>query len=235
MKNSWKTEDEAEETLANESLPQWYEEDPVLGRAMRMLQKLPLLHQQVIATTISEFIRAQRLTQEHARRALGHQKVLGLLGSQWKSAWFHQDPVLSRAMQDMFKMELEVHYVVGIKILLSIQAIDEYARRHNTSINALERKIIRTVVEAVFTREIEFFREQSELIRQRLRQAKTAVEPTTPVNEFINAEMKVSAESLPTLPKRPPQAKENLTTFSRQNVARNTQAARKRFVIVKVC
>ncbi|MDX2086179.1 MAG: hypothetical protein SFZ03_12415 [Candidatus Melainabacteria bacterium] len=174
---------------ATEPWGRWYEQNPTLGRAVALMEKMPLVQQQCIAQEMIEFIRVEQLTSTNFEpRNLGYEKVQGLMKSKQRARWYDQDPVIHRAFNDLYKMHDQGRHVIALKILLCIQAFDQYIRRNRLeSPEMLPRPIVNSLAKAVFLKDLDVFVEQGKEFR--LQKGAETILP-----QYVDGEMKLRVE-----------------------------------------
>jgi hypothetical protein len=143
---------------------EWLSEAPALQRALNLMETLPTGHQQVLALAIINEVRSQRVTlapDDTGVRNLGLKKIASLMDPKYRERWYNKDSQVQKAINDLFTMPKDFLNIAGMKLLLCMQAFDEYARQNELPADQIHRLQVHALVKAVFDRSLEEIRESA--------------------------------------------------------------------------
>jgi hypothetical protein len=158
--------------------PIWYDQTPSLKRALLLLKALPPTVCELVAKEMLTYAKEVQLRDVHATTALGYDKVMAMMQTKQHAQAFANDPYLVKALNAIFDLSLDGRHQVGLKVLLSLQAVDSY--RQSPKFAGFEgntaRVALHNLVTSVFNENLDVFKEQGEERRRQREEAKAFAE-----------------------------------------------------------
>lgn len=103
----------------------WYDRLPELSRAVRLLEKMSKVEQQLIADSIVQLQPLHEVSRHtDGFKRVGTEKLLGLMRSKVKRRWYDQDPTIHQAFNCLYLMDDEMRYEMAVKILICQKALE---------------------------------------------------------------------------------------------------------------
>lgn len=150
--------------MSNTGFTRWYDRDPQLSQAVRMMEASPLLHQRVIARAMLHMADLSHLTlqAETGIKKAGSRKIVGLMKSQAKRRWYDLDPDVHRAFNNLFMMDDKQRTEMAIRIIISLKALENYRPRPGY-LGGQESHELLILSKAIFARDAEYLMSQANI------------------------------------------------------------------------
>ena len=128
----------------------WYDEQPLLSQAVRMMSAIAPQYQVMIAEAIIHHQPGHSLAydSEKGLKRMGSQKITALMKSQVKRRWYDQDPKVHQAFNHLFLMDQGRRHEMALKIIITIEALQESIAQGN---NPQEQH---SLVKSIFIRDL---------------------------------------------------------------------------------
>jgi hypothetical protein len=152
----------------------WFETISSLNRAMLLIEKVEHEHKDLIAQQAFELAKSMRLcNSENADdiKNIGYDKLVGMMKVKSCNRWFCSVPTVMKALNEVYFLGDDDRYQVGLKMLLSLQALNKFLADEDTddgtgSANWNRRLSVSQVIKSVFNRDLEVFSEQGKQKKQ---------------------------------------------------------------------
>lgn len=107
----------------------WYDTVPELSQAVRTMEKMPVKHQQLIASVIISYAPMAEVAEktDQGLKKVGGEKLMGLMKSKNKKRWYDQDPTVHQAFNYLFVMNEKMRYEIALKMIIAMSALEKAA------------------------------------------------------------------------------------------------------------
>lgn len=150
----------------------WFEAISPLNRSIKLMERLPEDVRDMVAKEALNMAKSLRLTQGGAGmegKEGGYDRVLEMMKVKSSERWFGRSSVMVKALSEIHTLSDKYKHEVGLKMLLCLQAIDQYnsapaaeGKEGETGDDWGKRVGLSQVIRSIFAKELEVFEEQGE-------------------------------------------------------------------------
>ena len=145
----------------------WFEEITSLNRAFLLLEKVNPEYREIIAQQAIDFVKGVRL-RTPTDRNMGYARIQEMQAVKQADRWFVQDPAALKVLNDCYYVDDTVRHTVGVRLLLCIQAIDNFLQSDGADLDDRYRRIsVYKLIKEVFDKDMDVFQQQGQKRKRR--------------------------------------------------------------------
>jgi len=110
------------------TVKRWYDKDPIITEAIRLIRKLPVPQQEQLAQSVINFVnllRKNRNEDPETLISIGKDRVLGLYKSSNCNRWYDKTPMLQIALKKVSSLPDEDAQKVAQGIIDTLSSIEQ--------------------------------------------------------------------------------------------------------------
>lgn len=159
----------------------WFESVSSLNRSLLLLEKVPAQHRDLIAQQAYELAKSLRISNEGSDDPTsgGYDRVKDMMKLKASNRWFSTSSPMQKALNEIYSLPIPMKEELGLKLLLSIQAIDQFSNADASGAEDSEwnrRLSLHQVIKSVFNHDLQVFSEQGKKKKQDKLEKKAALQ-----------------------------------------------------------